>query len=79
MNERERIGVRIREIRTSKGISQQQLSETTGMKQQSIARIESGKFSTGIDILAKIADVLGCTIEFNEKAQNKRNDTFKIC
>jgi len=76
MNERERIGTRIREIRTSKGILQQELAELAGLKQQSIARIEAGKFSTGIDMLGNIADALGCTIEFNEKAQNKRNDTF---
>ena len=76
MNDRERIGLRIRKIRAEKGLTQKQLADATGLMQQNIARIETGRYSTGIDILSRIADALGCTIEFNEKAQNKCNDTF---
>ena len=67
MNERIRIGQRIREIRQNNSISQEILAEMTGLKQANIARIESGRYSTGLDILAKIATALGCDIDFVEK------------
>lgn len=67
MNERERIGKRIAEIRKSKGLSQAKLAELTNMAPGNIARIELGKYSTGIDILAKISDALGYKLDFIEK------------
>lgn len=54
MNDRERIGKRISAIRKKKGISQAKLSDLTGIAPGNIARIELGKYSTGIDILSKI-------------------------
>jgi len=63
-----KIGTRIMEIRKRKNLSQEQLAELAGLKQQNIARIELGKYSTGIDILGKIADALGCDIDFIEKS-----------
>ena len=67
MNDRERIGKRIAEIRKQKGISQAQLSELTGITPGNIARIELGKYSTGIDILSKIAKALNYRIDFVEE------------
>jgi transcriptional regulator with XRE-family HTH domain len=64
MNDRERIGSRIIQLRNERGISQVQLAEKTGLRQQNISRIESGKYSTGLDILAKIAEALNCRIDF---------------
>ena len=64
MNDRERIGKRIVELRFAKGISQAQLSELTGIAPGNIARIELGKYSTGIDILSKIAKELGYKVDF---------------
>ena len=61
------IGRRIAEIRKSKGMTAFRLSEKTGMNRQNITRIELGKYSTGIDILGKIADALNCDIDFIEK------------
>ena len=67
MNDREIIGNRIREIRMKKGISTYKLAEFTGLKQQNVSRIELGRYSTGIDVLGKIADALDCSIDFIEK------------
>ena len=47
----------------------EQLAQMTGLRQQSISRIEMGKFSTGIDILGKIASALDCDIEMIEKSK----------
>lgn len=62
--ERKRIGNRIRELREQAGISQDRLAEMTGLYKQNISRIESGKYSTGIDIISKIAQALGKKIDF---------------
>lgn len=67
MNARERIGKRIAEIRKQRGISQAQLSELTGIAPGNIARIELGKYSTGIDLLSKIAQALNYRIDFVEE------------
>ena len=55
MTNRERIGKRIAQLRMEAGISQY------------IARIETGKYSTGIDILSKIGDALGYKLDFTNK------------
>lgn len=67
MNDRERIGKQIAEIRKEKGISQAKLSELTGIGSGHIARIELGKYSTGIDTLSKIAEALEYKIDFIKK------------
>lgn len=59
LNERIRIGERIKYLREEAGYTQQQLGEKTGLKRENIARIESGKYSTGQDILSKVAAALG--------------------
>lgn len=67
MNDRERIGKRIAQLRMEAGISQYKLSELTGLAPGNIARIETGKYSTGIDILSKIGDALGYKLDFIDK------------
>lgn len=63
MNERERIGKRIAELRKAKGLTQAQLAEKTGFPRSNIGRIETGKYSVGLDVLAKIASALGASVE----------------
>lgn len=67
MNDRERIGKRIAQLRMEAGISQYKLAELTGLVPGNIARIETGKYSTGIDILSKIGDALGYQLDFVPK------------
>ena len=64
MNERERIGARIAELRKAKGMTQKDLAEATGLIQPNIARIENGRYSTSLDTLAKIAEALGARLDF---------------
>lgn len=56
-DERIRIGQRIAEIRKEKGLSQGELADRTGLKQNAVSRIEKGKFNVGFDTLQKIAKV----------------------
>lgn len=67
MTDRERIGKRIAQLRMEAGISQYKLAELTGLAPGNIARIETGKYSTGVDLLSKIGDALGYKLDFTEK------------
>ena len=53
-----RVGKRISFLRKERKITQQELSKLTGLLQSNIARVEGGKFNTGIDIYSKIAIAL---------------------
>ncbi|MDD4010284.1 MAG: helix-turn-helix domain-containing protein [Fermentimonas sp.] len=66
-NIRNRIGKRIAEIRKEEGLSQARLAELAGLDQAHIARIEAGRYSVGIDTLAKIGEALGVELNFNAK------------
>lgn len=63
MNVRERIGERIAEIRKESGISQIELAEKAGVTQNTVYKIEHGKFSVGIDVLDRVITALGCYID----------------
>lgn len=57
------IGQRIKQLREEAGLTQDQLAEKTGLQKPNISRIESGKYSTGQDILSKIAHALGKNLD----------------
>ena len=57
--DRARIGVRIREIREERGMEARDLAKLAGIDAANLSRIENGKYSVGLDILAKIATALG--------------------
>ena len=63
IDDRNRLGLRIKQLRKEQGLTQFQLAEKTGLKQQNLARIERGKHSTGQDILSSIATALGKRID----------------
>lgn len=75
-SERLRIGRRIAELRREYiwpdnteeqphiGMTQAQLAEHCGLQQAHIARIETGRYSVGLDTLAQIAEALGTRIDF---------------
>lgn len=55
---RKKVGGMIAEIRKSKGFTQEDLSLMTGLDRTNIAKIENGRYNTGIDIIGKITDAL---------------------
>lgn len=64
---RRRMGERIRQLRTERGISQVELAEKAGLIQPHIVRIEQGRYSVGLDTLQAIAKALGCTVDIVTK------------
>lgn len=61
---RKYIGQRIAIIRAEQGMTQQDVSDVTGILRQHISRIEKGKYSVGLDTLHVIAKALGKKIDF---------------
>lgn len=61
--ERIRIGARIRELRKEKNIEAKMLSQLANIDAANLSRIEQGRYSVGLDILAKIALALNTKIE----------------
>ncbi|MBD3905397.1 helix-turn-helix transcriptional regulator [Chryseobacterium sp. C-2] len=61
--ERTRIGNKIREIREVKGIEAKDLAKLANVDAANLSRIEKGKYSVGLDILSRIAFVLGHQID----------------
>lgn len=62
--ERTRIGKKIRQIREEKGIEAKTLAKLANIDAANLSRIEQGKYSVGLDILSKLAFVLGHHIDF---------------
>jgi len=61
--ERTRIGKKIRLIREEKGIEAKDLAKLANIDAANLSRIEQGRYSVGLDILSRIAFVLGCQID----------------
>lgn len=62
INHRVRIGKSIAELRKIRGYSQAKLAQLTGLDSGYIARVELGKYDTGIDNLSKIGEALGAEL-----------------
>lgn len=58
-----RLAQQIRALRESHGLSQVQLAELLGTRQPYIARIESGRMLPRIDMLSRLAAVLGLALK----------------
>ena len=57
------IGKRIAEERSRLGLSQRDLAGLSGYDPATIAKIELGRWSAGIDIISKIADSMGLKVD----------------
>ena len=61
----DKIGERIKETRTKRGLSQEELAKRTGFKDKSsISKIEKGTRRPQIEDLKKIAEVLGVHVDY---------------
>ena len=54
---------RIKELRESKGLTQEQLGELVGASRQAINAIETEKFEPSIWLAYDISQIFGCSIE----------------
>jgi transcriptional regulator with XRE-family HTH domain len=58
----QRFAARLREVRTSRGMTQAELARTARVTQSYIYRLESALVAPGIDLVERIAAALGSTI-----------------
>lgn len=63
MNDRLRIGGRLRELREAQGLTTTQLGERCGLSHSTISKVENGKWSVSLDILSKVCQALGAKVE----------------
>lgn len=57
------LGNKIRNLRKSKGLSQDRLADKAGMTQQHVSRIEKGYYLPGMSTISRIAKVLNVPID----------------
>lgn len=58
----EMLGSRIKELRSERNFTQEQIADQIGVSRQKYARIESGVNSITFDILSKVAEDLDVTV-----------------
>lgn len=57
------VGYRIKQIRLSKGLNQQELASKCDMDQADISKLESGKLNISINLLQRVVNALDSKIE----------------
>ena len=60
---RDRIGLRIMDLRKLAGLTQEQLSERAGLQRSHISKIEAGKYAVTFETIQSIAEALGMTVD----------------
>ena len=63
---RVKIGQEIAELRQEHELTQQELADAVGITRVHLSRIESGKYSVGIDIIDRLASALGAHLEIKK-------------
>ena len=79
METRELIGIRIKSLRTSKGMSQEGLAEKVGISPKYLSSIERGKENPTLDIFTKLATALNIELLeiFNFSVEGKSMKELK--
>ena len=67
------IGKRIAEERSKLGLSQRDLASMAGYDPATIAKIELGRWSAGIDVLGRIAEAMGLKVDLVRKCVTMNN------
>lgn len=71
-----RVGEIVKECRQTKGMTQKQLSEMSGVARQTVADVESGRHGTSVAILTELLDAMGYELAVVKKGdgqQTQRN------
>lgn len=63
LKDRERIGLRMSELRKKRNMTQEELANLSGINRVNISKIESGAYNVSIDILSKVAFALGYAVD----------------
>lgn len=72
------LGLRLKEIRQNRKISQERLSEKLGVDPKYLSRIEVGKATPSLDLLVKSADLLGVEVKSLFEFSHLENPQKKV-
>ena len=64
---RKRIGQQLKAVREEQGWDIAQVAAMADVKPATIEKIEAGVFNVPLDVLAKVAEVLGCSLTIKTK------------
>ncbi len=53
---------RLRQLRRSRGMTQRELARLSHLTESYISRLENGTIAPGIDLVARVANALGCSL-----------------
>lgn len=67
IKERIRIGKEIIKMRSRYNLTQQQLSDKSGVTRANIAKIEAGRYSVGFDVLQRVAEALNADVNIVQR------------
>ena len=59
---RSRIGLRVKELRKKRGLTQDELGSMVGLHRSCVSRLEKGALNVTIDTLIALADAYGLTL-----------------
>lgn len=76
MNIKKDFGLRIKELRNKKGITQYQLAEMTGIDPKHMSHIETGRSFPKADLIEKLANAL--ELEYTELFQTEHLQERKV-
>lgn len=65
---RDRLGLRIYQLRTMKQWSQEELARRAGLQRTHISRIEAGRYAVTIETVQSIAEAFGMTVDIVDSA-----------
>lgn len=66
IEQRQRIGQQFKIEREAQGWSTEQVATMAGVTQKNVEKIEAGIYNVPFDVLARVADVLGCEVGLNK-------------
>jgi len=67
--DRKYIGSRIRQIREKKRMEARVLAKLANIDAANLSRIESGRYSVGLDVLSRIANALGAKVDLVQEVR----------
>jgi transcriptional regulator with XRE-family HTH domain len=62
IEQRQRIGQQFKTEREAQGWSTEQVATMAGVTQRNVEKIEAGIYNVPFDVLARVAEVLGCEV-----------------
>lgn len=66
MKYRKEFGIKIRDIRKQKNLTQEELAEKAGVAHRTVANIELGAFNPKLETVNDIVQAMDCIIEIKE-------------